>query len=251
MNKKEAVKARGYKVVKHNDFIRNSRYELSMQEHKIILYLITKIRPEDTDFEPYEFSIQEFCEVCGIDSQSGRNYENIKATILKLAQKAFWLKLNDGIQVTARWLDRAYVYKQSGIISLKLDDLLKPYLLELRRNFTAYNLYHILAMKSAYSIRMYELLKSQTFVGEYAFDVDELKKLLFAENYELFSNFKARVLDTAVREINDFGDIAVSYAVEKAGRKVDKVIFSIREKKEALERVQTYNRIEKSKIKLN
>jgi hypothetical protein len=76
--KKEEIQVfRNYRVVKHNDLIQRSRYDLGTQEQKIILYLITKIKPEDSVLKLYEFNIQEFCEVCGIDMESGQNYANL------------------------------------------------------------------------------------------------------------------------------------------------------------------------------
>jgi len=243
MAKAKNALSRDYKVVKHNDLIQKSRYELSMQEQKIILYLITKIKPEDDEFEEYEFNIKDFCEVCGINT-SGKNYTDLKDTILNLVKKAFWLKLEDESIITARWIDRSQIIENSGIIKIKLDELMRPYLLKLKEHFTAYNLYYTLAMKSKYSIRFYELLKSYENLSEYTVEIEELKKMLFAEKYELFGDLKRNVLDTAVREINDYSDISVAYTVEKEGRKVNKIHFKIKPKKDEKERMETFKKIE-------
>ena len=45
----------GKKVNKSNDLIQRSRFNLSLQEQKIILYLISQITPYDHDFKLYEF----------------------------------------------------------------------------------------------------------------------------------------------------------------------------------------------------
>jgi hypothetical protein len=47
----------GYNVIKRNDLIQYSRYNLTIQEQKIILYLISKIAPSDTDLKLYSFNI--------------------------------------------------------------------------------------------------------------------------------------------------------------------------------------------------
>ena len=41
---------REYNVVKSNILIQKSRFNFTAQEQKIILYLISKIKPEDKDF---------------------------------------------------------------------------------------------------------------------------------------------------------------------------------------------------------
>jgi len=244
MKKAEIELLREYKVVKNNNLIQRSRYELSVQEQKIILYLITKIKPEDTEFDLYEFNIKDFCEVCGINT-SGKNYILLKDVIKELADKSMWVKLENGYETLVRWIERPFINPKSGIIKIKLDELMRPYLLQLKEHFTAYNLYYILAMKSKYSIRIYELLKSYESLFEYTIEIEGLKRIISAERYTTYKDFRINVLDIAVKEINDFGDIFVTYTVEKAGKKVDKIKFSIKPKTDIKERVATLKNIDK------
>jgi len=244
MNRKEIAILREYKVVKHNNLIQKSRYELSTQEQKILLYIITKIKPEDTALELYEFSIKDFCAVCGIDETSGKNYADLKKTIGALAEKIIWITLGNGLETIVRWIERPYIDRKRGIIKIKLDELMRPYLLQLKDHFTAYNLYYTLAMKSKYSIRIYELLKSYENLSECVFGIEALKKMLFAEKYEMYKDFRVKVLDIALREINDFGDISVTYTIEKKGKKADKIRFNIKSKKDIKERIETFKKIE-------
>jgi plasmid replication initiation protein len=115
-------------------------------------------------------------------------------------------------------------------VKLKLDEDMKPYLLELKENFTQYELIYTLAMRSQYSTRLYELLKSYQFKKHVIFDIDELKKLLFAEIYNRGNDFKDRVLETATREINKLTDIWVTYELIKIGRRFAEVEFRITQK---------------------
>jgi plasmid replication initiation protein len=195
-----------------------------------VLYLISKIKPEDSELKLYNFSIQEFCQVCGIDDESGGNYFTLKNTVKRLADKSVWITLDDGRETVIRWIERPYIDKRNGVIQIKLDNLMKPYLLELKEKFTAYSLYFTLPMQSKYSIRLYELLKSYQNLKKCEFEIDRLKKLLSAEIYELFGNFKIKVLDVALKEINDYCDISVSYELEKQGKKIRNIKFSIEPK---------------------
>ncbi|MCL2593380.1 MAG: replication initiation protein, partial [Defluviitaleaceae bacterium] len=102
---------RNYKVVKANDLIQKSRFQLSLQEQKIILYIISKIKPTDEDFIIQNFSIIEFCKVCGIDSDNGKNYKNIKEAIKTLADKSLWLLLDSGSEALIRWINKAWINK--------------------------------------------------------------------------------------------------------------------------------------------
>ena len=225
--KTEISKERTYQVVKRNDLIQRSRFDLSAQEQKIMLYIISKIKPGDDDFELYEFNIQDFCEVCNIDEKSGRNYEMLKDVIDKMSDKKVWVMLDNGYETFLRWIEKPYLSKRSGIIKIRLDKDMKPYLLQLKERYTSYSVGYILAMKSKYSIRLYELLKSYENLGECEFEIERLKTLLGAATYDVFANFKAKVLDIATREINDYSDISISYELEKQSRKFHRIKFVI------------------------
>jgi len=99
-------------------------------------------------------------------------------------------------------------------------------------------------MKSKYSIRIYEILKSYQNMGQFEFEIGQLKKMLFAEKYELFGDFKRKVLDIAMREINELGDIFIRYEIEKKGRKFHKIKFIIKPKAKIDERMETFKKIE-------
>jgi len=131
---------RSHEIVKANDLIQKSRFNLQAQEQKIILYLISKIKPDNNDFILQDISIPEFCQVCGIDEKSGKNYKDIKDAIKSLAEKKAWLMLEDETEVLISWINKAWVNKHSGNIKIRLDDDMKPYLLQLQTRFTQYEL---------------------------------------------------------------------------------------------------------------
>ena len=123
MTKTEIQKIRDYRVVKSNSFIQKVRHQLSAQEQKIILYLISKLKPEDEKFTEYVFEISEFCKVCGIDCESGKNFSDIRSAVKKLADKSFWVRLDDVSQSLCRWISKARFFLNSGMITIQLDDL--------------------------------------------------------------------------------------------------------------------------------
>jgi len=226
----ELVETRDYQVVKANDLIQKSRFQLSAQEQKIVLYLISKIKPGDKEFQGYSFEIMEFCHLCGIETDQGRTYKHLKNTLQKLRDKSFWIKQDNGSETLFAWIDGVTISPKSGTVSIRLNENIKPYLLELQQKFTHYSLIYILGMRSQYAIRLYELLKSYEFRGRWQVEIEELKNMLSAENYKLFGNFKQKVLDIALREIENLTDIDVSYEIIKKGRKFAEIEFIIKQK---------------------
>jgi plasmid replication initiation protein len=241
------LEVKNYKVVKSNELIQKSRFNLNVQEQKIILYLISKIKPEDLNLKEYNFKITDFCRVCGLSDDSGGNYKYIKDTIKTLSDKSVWIEMGK-TEKLLRWIYTAEISQQSGLIIIRISDDVKPYLLQLKEKFTQYELLYTLAMKSQYSIRLYEILKSYEYRHGQTFRIDELKKKLNAENYERYADFKRKVLDISMREINELSDLTVTYSVQKEGRKFNKINFSIRLKKNIDERLKTWQQID---LKLN
>jgi plasmid replication initiation protein len=226
MNDIEKNKQRYSIVVKSNDLIRNSRFSLSVEEQRIILYLISKINRDDIELLEYEFDIREFCEVCGIDYIN--NLTQLKNTIKALRDKSIWITLPNGVETTVSWIDKPYIYKNTGKIKIKLDKDMLPYLIQVKENFTKYELIAILALKSKFSLRLYELFKSYEYLGKFKISLDELRKMLMIENqYPKFFDFRRYVLDRAIEEIIKYTDLEVSYDVAKDGRRVSGIIFSI------------------------
>lgn len=223
---------RNYPVVKSNVLIQKTRYSLSLAEQKLILHLIQKIRIDDEEFQKYDLSIKEYCLLCGIDSDNGKNYKNIKSSLKSLADKSFWVPDDTGKEILCRWIAKAEIFKSSGVIKIQLDNDLRPYLLKLQGFFTAYNYYYVMSMRSQYSIRVYELLKSHE--NQYIdigveYTLEELRKIWMIDDdkYAKWFDFKRYVLDTAVKEINKLTDVFVSYNPIKTGRSVTAVQFFI------------------------
>ena len=244
MDDKEALeiaKSREYKVSKSNDIIQRARFDLSLMEQKMIAYIVSKIKPTDKVLQEYVFDIREFCKICGIDWNNGGNYDYIKTILKKLRDRSVWITLDDGSETTVSWVNKVTTNKRSGSVKIRLDDDMHPYLIDLTDRFTCYELYNTLPMKSQYSIRIYELLKSYEYIGKKIFEIDDLKKKLFAEHYVNFKEFRVKVIEIALKEINEYTDIKVDYETICKGRKVIKVQFLINAK-DVKDRLASQNR---------
>ena len=209
------------KVTKANELIQKSRFSLSAQQQKIVLFLISQINPWDEDFKVYKFSIAEFSRVCGISRLGGKDYAEMKAAIKEIADKSLWVRLDNGKETLLRWIEKPYIDEGKGTVEIRLDKDMKPYLLQLRENFTDYELVYTLRFRSKYSIRLYELVRSVHYHDMERvccrFSVSQLKELL-------------DVLKTAVNEVNLYSDRDVEYTELKQGRKVMGLEFIINAK---------------------
>jgi len=217
------IMEKDYVVKKSNDFVMNSRYNLTVEEQKIILTLASMVKPNDEEFKSYKFNITEFIKILDIKDQS--KYTEIPKITKGLINKSLEI-IENGELVQLSWLCTAK-YKR-GYVELRFAPELKQYMLKLSNMYTQYKLNNILQMKSKNSIRIYEFLKCNQFKNQFEIDVTELKQLLKLENaYARFYDFKKNVLLYAQKEINQYTDIIFSFECVKFGSKVIKIKFLI------------------------
>ncbi len=249
MAKKRGVDfARNQLVIKSNDLIQKTRFNLDELEQKILDYLISKIphdiMHEESELQPFVFRIKDFAAVCGIND-GGKAYSVIRDAVQTLADKSIWIKLNSGNEFLLRTIHYVMMNKVESTIKIELDPLIVPYLVHLRERFTQFQLRNILSLRGKYSIRVYELLRSYANLDEpITFDIDRIKVNFSATDYERFPDFRRRVLEPAIAEINKMTDIEVSYSTITEGRKVTHVVFNVR-LKASFETLDAVNRQER------
>lgn len=226
----EVYEERNYAVVKANEIIQKARYSLGLAELKAFSYIVSKVKPNDASGTEYTFTVNEYCKVLGIDTNNGKNIQDIKKSLKSLRDTSFWLTDENGNESTVGWLEKARIVSGSGKISVRFDEDLHKYICGLYSNYTQYSLLCVLPMKSSYSVRIYELLKSYAFTKHHTFEIEDLKKKLGCLHYERFPDFRRNVLEIATREINEFTDIEISWECVTKGRKVTAVKFRIKQK---------------------
>lgn len=215
-----------YLVTKANTLITSS-YDLSLEEQRIILTLASMVQPTDEDFKPYRFKISEFMELLGVESRA--KYSMIPKITKGLLQKVLEIKQNDKL-IQVAWLSSAEYQKGTGYVELEFSPKLKPFMLGLKEFYTSYKLKNVLELKGKYSIRMYEILKSNEFKKTAEIQIDELREILKANtgSYKIYQNFKNRIINHAQKELKEKTDISFEYDEIKTGRKVTSLKFHIK-----------------------
>ena len=219
----QELKKEDYKVVKHNDLVNEKPKDpYTLNQLKLICHLISHIKPTDTNFETKEVSLREL----GFDSiENGCNYGIFKSEILELLKKPFQIP-NDGGYTN--WF--TYLRYENGVIEYKFESLLKPYLLNLKDNFTSYQLKNILSLKSAYSIRMYELLNQYKVIGRRTIEIEELRNLLNIPQGYLNKDI-VKLIKNTLKELTIKTDLTFDFEIIKDRRKFKSFEFTIQHNK--------------------
>ncbi|MGF0110888.1 replication initiation protein, partial [Clostridium sp. SGI.024] len=221
---------KNYLVTKSNSLITAS-YDLSLQEQKLILSLASMVQPTDEEFKEYKFKIKDFMSLLEIETKT--KYTEIPKITKELMKKVFEVREGrDVIQLS--WLSSARYKTGEGVVILKFDSSLKPYMLQLKELYTSYRLENILLLKSKYSLRLFELLKCNEFKKIWTIELETFKKLLGVteKSYSIYQNVKNRIILQAQKELKGKTDIKFEFEEIKTGRKVTSLKFYIHSNKD-------------------
>ena len=234
MNKQELEQRRKYRVVMANTVINDMSYKLSLQQLKVLRYMISQIQPTDSPNKLYTMSVKEYCDVCGIDGDSGKNSRDIKSSFDAIDRQVQWIRIpNTRKNVRVRWFNRLIVSEGSGIIEYSWHEDIIEFLFDLVHSgkpYTNYMQEENSVMESRYAFRLFELMKEYHNLKRkvVVFPIDLLKQQLDAEKYERYPDFRRFVLDVAVKEINRYADFNIAYEGQKIkSRAITHISFSI------------------------
>lgn len=221
-------------VVQANTLI-GGKQALKLNSAKLIRAAIMQIVKEDEDLNPYIITIKEFADLLQIDISNV--YKCADEITNDIIRNPVYIKKIDGKNI--KWIKIPWVtrceYNSDMGIAIKLNDELKPFLINLKKHYTQYTLQEVLAMKSVYAIRIFEMIQSRIMSKvlpkkgtEIEISVQEIKECCdCADKYSTFSNFKIKVLDKAKEEINRVTMYYMDYSYIKSGKSVVAIKFYI------------------------
>ena len=219
-------------IVQHNHLI-EARYNLTLQEKRLMCWLASQVKLTDEDFKEHELSIKEFAEL--VDVKGDHLYKVLNTITHKMMQKIITIRSLDEKEneiefVKVALLGGVKYLKKKGIIKLSFHPYLKPYMLHVKERFTKIRLGDLIGLKSIYSIRFYELLKQYETIGKREIKLNDLREYCGIEEkqYERFNDFKRKVAETAKKEINNKTDLLIDYEEIKTSRKITSIQFSIK-----------------------
>ena len=217
-------------AVKANTIIQDYDIPFTAQQQKILLYLLTQIDRQKGSFEALEVPVSDFCRASGIALNGGKNYVELKAAIKDFSEKK--KKTRSGRKVKEEaliWFK--YIRIDEGKIFFQFNDMMIPFLLQLKGKFTEIEFDYVAKMGSKYGVRLYEVLYSYYYdkrqEHSIIFPLNELQEAL-GSSYPLYANFAQKVLKPALSDINQYTDIQVDFETIKEGKKVVSIKFIIR-----------------------
>jgi len=218
-------------AMQHNNLV-EAKYSMTLQQKRIMIWLVSQIKPDDIDFKEHTLSIKELVEICQLSGES--SYKEIRNITFSLIEKGIRIiditDPSNKREIQVSWLSSADYYQ--GKVKLSFSPKLKPYLLQLKEKFTAINVIDLMQFKSVHAIRIYELLKQYQDIGERVLSLEEIKDCCgVSDKLKQYGELKKRLLLIAQREINEKSDIHIKFECIKPSRKILGIKFIISKNK--------------------
>ncbi|MDB5270792.1 MAG: hypothetical protein JWP58_3832 [Hymenobacter sp.] len=216
-------------VVQHNALV-NARFNMSALEMRFFLALLSRIGRDDDSFTVCEVPVREICS----SSASNAIYNEVREMVRSIGTRALFIealspegkRVKDPDVLTLPLMGRAHYRRKTGVVEASFNENIRPYLLELRDNFTKAQLSQLLKLKSPVSHRIYWLLREYAAFGKRVIGLAELRNVLglTTEYQNRFDHFRDRVLDRAQTELAQT-DLPFTYEVIKQGRVITEIRF--------------------------
>jgi len=241
-------------VVKHNAAIK-ATYNLTLTEMHMMYMCISQIKRVSETKNPRQFRVRHdaFCKEFGIKSSV---YENMKQAARTLQKRVITINervVINGVQYdggSINVLSSQFWQEDEGEILLEFSEHFMPYLERMKCNFTHFLMNDIAKMKSIYAMRFYELLKmsyeqqkTNKETPRVLIEVAEIRRMFeLDDKYKKYGDFRKRVIEIAVQEINEYSPLKISYEQIKKGRRIHAIKFLISKKATSLELKNTKNK---------
>lgn len=227
----------GKLVVKDNAFL-EAGHKLNEVEQQLVLLAIVKARELCDSMEQLrgkKLSIHASDYMQTFNTTKDLAYKNLKKAVFGLYEAEWGYRYSNsrGSIVThrERFTQNAIYIDSEAIVEFVFADAVIPMLVQLEKDFTSYEIKQVSDLSSRYAMRIYEMIMrhfdKKKGSGWLELSLDELKFRLgiLPSEYPRMGNFKARVLDVAINQINDRTDLNVTYEQKKQGRSIAGFLF--------------------------
>lgn len=204
------------------------RKPMTLQQMRFFTLYLAKINPKNPGSKVVRFSVDDFASIMQVEV----NETAIKENIVNLLEHTVWVKsqtYKDGITACHLFRKSELFKDEYGVLQVEFQcsEEIEPYIFELRSNFTSFEVWNTLRLRSVIQSRLYQLLKQFQTVGERVILLDDLKEQLGIDKkaYPDYPFFNRDVLKKCQKALAELTDIKFDY--KPIGRPAKSIRFTI------------------------
>lgn len=227
-------------VVKDNALI-NASYNLELTEQRLIMLAIINARESGqgiTADSKLEIHASDYAKLFNVSIDA--SYKALKEAVNNLFNRQFsytaeYKRTGKTGVVRSRWVSRIFYVDDLALLEITFAPDVVPLITRLEEHFTKYEAKQVAHLTSKYATRLYELLIAWREVGKVPqLELSEFRNRLglVDSEYTAMSDFKKRVLEPSIKQINEHTDITVTYEQHKKGRIISGFSFKFKQKQQ-------------------
>ena len=228
-------------VVKDNALI-NASYNLELTEQRLIMLAIINARESGqgiTADSKLEIHASDYAKLFNVSIDA--SYKALREAVNNLFNRQFsytaeYKRTGKTGIVRSRWVSRIFYVDDLALLEITFAPDVVPLVTRLEEHFTSYQAKQVAHLTSKYATRLYELLIAWREVGKVPqIEISEFRNRLglLDDEYTAMHNFKKRVLEPSIQQINEHTDITVTYEQHKKGRVISGFSFKLKQKQQA------------------
>lgn len=228
-------------VVKDNALI-NASYNLELTEQRLIMLAIINARESGqgiTADSKLEIHASDYAKLFNVSIDA--SYKALREAVNNLFNRQFsyiaeYKRTGKTGVVRSRWVSRIFYVDDLALLEITFSPDVVPLVTRLEEHFTSYQAKQVAHLTSKYATRLYELLIAWREVGKVPqIEIGEFRNRLglLDTEYTAMNNFKSRVLEPSIKQINEHTDITVTYEQHKKGRVISGFSFKLKQKQQA------------------
>lgn len=228
-NSASSAETRSDRVLAQHNALIKAQYDMTLLEMRLFIAMLARINRGDKEFSTCRIPVSELYPE---DNVGGKTYSQVKKAVVRLVSRTVTVESKDdhGMrEIVSNPLMATCRYKEgTGYVVAQFNNFVKPYLLELKGDFTVAQELTLIGFRSFYSFRVYWILKLSSFYKDNVqYDLGLVKQMLnLTDRYANFADFKRFVLDVAQQEIAST-DMAFEFKPVKEGRAVVGILFHL------------------------
>ena len=219
----------------------NASYNLELTEQRLIMLAIINARESGqgiTADSKLEIHASDYAKLFNVSADA--SYKALREAVNNLFNRQFsytaeYKKTGKVGIVRSRWVSRIFYVDDLALLEITFAPDVVPLITRLEEHFTKYEAKQVAHLTSKYATRLYELLIAWREVGKVPqLELSEFRNRLglVDSEYTAMSDFKKRVLEPSIKQINEHTDITVTYEQHKKGRIISGFSFKFKQKQQ-------------------
>jgi len=194
-------------VVLHNDIVL-ARIDWSIYQNHIFAMLVSQLGKGDNDFRVQQVDAEELFDLA--DLRHEHRHRVIANAAKGLVRETFEIRGEDHHYEGYTVFSFCKYLPEKGLIEARFNEDARPFLLQLTKYFTQYQLRYTMRLRSSYAVRFYQIAKMIERPGKpqtQRMDVGYFRELFLIEDkYSRYNDVINRVIAPSVKQVNTATD---------------------------------------------